>query len=360
MHTNRQTLGYLFTTAGTDLTCTVRGNLNYHPASFFRFAGQDAKELAPRAVRYRLAQVPVAYHASDIQRLNVYGFVILNIVIGRFMQKVPALIGYLLMCTANQHTGFASPIGTTLFSGKTALPPAKKPFGCPEVSRVSDAFAVGINTKRLYADIYAELPVSVGILPYGHIVAGKGYEPPVTGSPADRDRLDVSLNRSAEKQFKPANVLDVEIAPVKCPAGLFKSKAAITVTAPESWKPGLFTCLESPEESFKRFVQALNYILETLRSHCLVFRKHLLQGRKLDSLIIPGKRDSAPAISVYSLFKGSVVKATAQIKPPGTVGLCRLANHGFVKIGASHYLLCSSMYFRMVSDDTCVCTIYEY
>ena len=147
----------------------MRGNLNYHPASFFRFAGQDAKELAPRAVRYRLAQVSVAYHTSDIQRLNAYGFVILNIVISCLIQKVPALIGYLLMCTANQDAGFASPIGTTLFSGKTALLPAQKPFGCPEVSKVSDAVAVGIDAEGLYANIYADLPVSIKIFPDGHI-----------------------------------------------------------------------------------------------------------------------------------------------------------------------------------------------
>ena len=121
--------------------------------SLFRFVGGILYQPALIAISNGSCKVMVLDHPRDVQILNTYRAVSLNVFVRQLVQKVTSLSldffvcpGYLNPCLVTSATAFLS-------AGKPALPGPQLPFGLTVKLRVAYFMTVRIYQKRLDPNI---------------------------------------------------------------------------------------------------------------------------------------------------------------------------------------------------------------
>lgn len=339
MDTNRQGFSYFFTTAGANLRCILGWYANYLTPSLFRFVRQKLNKDTPGCIRDIFGKISVFNHALNIQLFNVDSLKKRDIIVSSLMQKVLSLIGYFFICLGNEYSGFISSIRGFLFAGKRPLPYSQEPFRLPKVFRVFDTALIGVDTERVYANIYAYLPPNLRINFFRHIIAGKCYQPFTRRVSSYSYSLNLSFDRPGQEQFKPANISDIEVSTFKPPSSLFKGERIISVSTFKTREAGLsFSLFEPPKKGYKGLIKALQDILKALGANIFKFRRFSFKFRQLFHLLI--NRDGLFVLPVHinSLLKGKIIEASAYIKPAIAVGLGLFIYLGSIKVGSSQYI----------------------
>jgi hypothetical protein len=200
------------------------------------------------------------------------------------------------------------------------LPHSKPSLGFLEKTGVAYPDIIRGGEKWITAHIDAHRLTGRGQRLIRHIVTGEDDKPFVSRAASDSDSLNITLSRTREVELKCAYIANSEIFTIKLPAALCKGEGIVAVPAFEAGEPSLtIVFFNSAKERLIGFIQALNDILEALRTHALVFRESIFEAGQFLHLGIFGDRLVVMPVGSDALFKGCVVKVPAEVKPNGSV-----------------------------------------
>jgi hypothetical protein len=304
MDTDREVFWDTNMTSAAFLGCPVGVDLDYRPSGFCRLEGQNIQEVSPSGVQYGLGEMSVPYHASDIEVFGIDDTILPNIAVGQLEQEVFTLAGYFFMGSGNKQASFVSSARPLDFGREPALPLGKQGFGFPEILRRIDGAAVGIGNDVAKAQIDANHGAGFRKIFTGNMLAGKRDKPLAGFRFPERNRLDVALDGSGQKQPEPAYAGDNEASALELPSGLLKGKGVIAVTALEPGEPGFaLSGSVSGKESVEGLPDPLDNILEDLGANGGELGELLLEPGKLVLLIHGGHGTPLLGIDEDALLK---------------------------------------------------------
>src|SRR5207249_2515068 len=108
-------------TRGALLRRVVRSHSNHLTPSTLSLGFKVLSEHPPGCIAYGKGQTMVADHVGHLQVFNGDDLIAIDIVAGRLMQRILALVGHALMVTSHMLLGFLSPMAALLAPGKFAL-----------------------------------------------------------------------------------------------------------------------------------------------------------------------------------------------------------------------------------------------
>jgi hypothetical protein len=328
--------------------CISGGNFNNFASSLGCFETKFVKESEPSHISHRPIQTSCAFESAHF--LNTDDVIILHEVIRYLEMKVPTLVANLLMRPCDQGTCFFPAVTSPDLPGESLLPRSEQVFCLFKEVGVLNLIAVTVGQETLTPNIYANFPACRKQRFLRHFVTGESDKPLATWSPTDSDCLDFTLNRTRKKEFKSANILDIQVSAFQLPACLFEREGIIGVLPTKAWeaRPTVFFS-DAPKERFICLVQSLKNILEDLRPNSLEFVGFLFEFQQLSHLLINRDRLLLLMICVDTLFKGDIIEIAAETKPLFTRGFGLPTDSRSIKESLSHILDCASMYFLMVS-----------
>src|SRR5256714_6566019 len=94
------------TTRGAFLRRVVRSHSNHLTPSTFSLGFKVVSEHPPGCIGYGKGQTMVANHVGHLQVFNGDDLIAIDIVAGRLMQRILALVGHALMVTSHMVLGF--------------------------------------------------------------------------------------------------------------------------------------------------------------------------------------------------------------------------------------------------------------
>lgn len=340
MNTYRERLMNLGTTTGAYLRCILWGNFNYRSTSIFSFVGKKIKEHAPRTIRDTFGKVSILNHALNVQVFNIDTLKFFDVTIGYFMEKVFTLVGNLLVRFGNKHSSPCSANGALDPAREPSLSTPQELFGLPKVFRVLNLAPLRIGKERFNAYIETYILCGWGQVSNRDVIARERNEPFTGSLSPNRNGFYIAFNWSGKKEFKPTNVVDIEILSRESPPTLFKGKGLVSILPFESRETGLFFGLNSAEEGLKCSIEPFQYILKNLRTYYLELGKFSFKRWKLPNLVIARNRFLPLIVNRNPLLKAKIIESSTKLKP--VVG----------------FLLCLPVYFRFVEERFTHCFMY--
>jgi len=360
MGTNRQRFFNLLTTLRAVLRRVTGVNFDYLSSSFFRFVRKEFKEFSPACVSNTLTQMPVPYHAFNIQCFNIDGLISSYIEISYFVQKIFSLIHYFFVSLGYKDLCLASSVGTSYLAGKCSLSSSQDSFRLPEEFRVINTSSRGVNEKFLDADINPDFGYSFRDILGRHIITGEAHKPLAGRGTPDCDGFDIPLNRPGQEEFELADTGNIQVPSFNLPSGLLQSEGIISVFSPEPGESGLFAYILAPaKEGVKSTIETLQNILQDLRSN-FKLRKFLFKSRKLSLLSYTRNRFAILPVNIDFLLKSQIIECAAYFEPLKAISLSLFIYYGSVLECSSHFLVCASIYFLIVSLLTLPAVLTKY
>ena len=314
MDTNRKVFGNFSSALGAELRCVPGGYFNNQAASLLRFVPEYIKEPKPGCISHRLIKAMVI-GIPGIHLFNTNSAVVLQQLFNQFEMKVSPLVINLFMGFGHENSSFRPSFRTFLSARQSLLPHSKFTLRLLKEAGVVYLHAIRGCQKGLTANINAHNPVR-GPKEFKRNIITRETDVPFTrGMPSDSNCLNVSFYGPGQPQFKSADISDSEVFAFKFPACLFKGEAVISISALKPGKSWFFPILHPAEEGLVSSIKAFKNILKYLRTYLLVFWKCNFELRKFLNLVIARYGMTAGTIGRYSLFKGYIVKLTAQRKP---------------------------------------------
>jgi len=338
MNASGQELRNLLTTRGTGLTGIPGRDFYYLSTSFCRFVEKQTEEFPPACITYGLTKESVLCHALYVKFFYIDLIKRSYILICHIMEKIFALIRYLLVCFSHLNTRFISAVRAFLLSAKVSLSFLKKFLGTHKIPGIIYCTTTGVHKKVLDANIYTYFIGTLRIFFKRCILTGEGNKPHTSGSPSYGYGLNIPFNSSREIELKGANTPYIQVSTIKSPSRLFEGKGVIPIPTLKPRKTGFTLTFFNPiKESLIGLIQSLENILEYLRAYSLKFRKGLFKFRQLLHLFIHRCRLPMLPVNADPLIKGKIIQCTADPKPLVAVGLCSLIYPGFIEICFSHF-----------------------
>jgi len=361
MNSNRQLFGNLLPASGTELTCVPGIDLDYISSSFHRFVRKHFNEHPPATVSYAFRQMPVFDHALYVKFFDIDSTEGVDIEISRLVQEVLALVGYFLVCFSHQDFCLSPSVGTSLPSGQGPLSSSQDSFGLSEELRIADTVAERIDEEGFNANIETDFSIRLRQYMNRDVITREADEPIAGRCTADRDCFDITFNWTGQKEFEPAYAGDIEVSTDDLPSCLLQGEGIVPISSSKSWESCLtFFAFNPAKESIKSSLQSLYYILKYLRAYNFKLREFFLKFRQLILLGNAGDRFFILPVGVDSLIEGKVKEYAACFKPLQAIGFSLLIYFGSVLKCFSHFLLCASMYFLIVSLLTLPAVLTKY
>ena len=214
--------------------------------------------------------------------------------------------------------------------------------------------AIRVNKKMIDTNIYAYFSSSLREFFSRNVIAREGNEPFTSGSFSNGYSLNISLNRSGEKELKSTNISDIKIFTFNFPTSLLKGEGVIPVfrLKPRESSFAIFS-FESLKEALKSSIYSLQHILETLRTYSLKLWKGFFKLWQLKHLFIDRNRLFVLPIDRDFLLKDKVIESPAYLKPFVTVSLCSLVYLSSIEVCLSHFCFFKNLSIaRLISSAT--------
>lgn len=266
-------------------------------------------KLGPAGITNRLGKVMVSHHSFDVQILNSNQAVSPYQLPAKFVGKVKALVGNLLVQFGHLQSGLIPAFTAFLSFAQLALVSGKTAFELAQVLGIREPLPVTGNSKVLESQVQPDLPALVSrfvnLLLYlnrGEILTGLGSRYGKV--------FHNALNRAMQDNLDPTDFGDIQLVTVNFKT-LRESASLLTVLLFEGRKIGSLV-----KEVAIGGIKVTKCLLRSLRIHILepVVIGLFFQFGKLQSSIMIGQPLAGSSVGINALTKKVVVHKAATAK----------------------------------------------
>lgn len=301
---------------GAALTCPAWVNCSHLSTGTFSLVGCELNQLIPRCILNALTQTMIANHPFDIQifkgNYSEHG----NKCMAQLVSKAAATVSDALMDTPRRFALLAS-----LRFRKSLFIRAKEAW-------ISYLLARRKRCKRVQANVYTN----------GSLIRGKrlrfnfnreAREPLACRRARDGKRLNLTFNRAMQLDSHISDFREAQLAIVQSETGLSICEGIVSFVRAETRKARLLLCLDTPKEAVKRFLYALQDILQDLGMYARDIRANLFNVGQLVGLFNIANRPSFESVGVTPFLQTRVVEFAAKRK-----GMIQASGLGLARIDA--------------------------